>query len=707
MRGRVWCPITIRMLLYALTTLISAFLLFQVEPVIAKIILPWFGGSAAVWTACLLFFQLALLFGYLYAHALVRYLRPRTQVMVHCGLLAVSLLALPIYPRNALKPVGAGDPTLGILGVLALTVGLPYFLLSSTGPLLQAWYTRRFYGSMPYWLYALSNAGSMLALVTYPVLFEPEFTNHQQAGMWSIGFAAFVVLCAGTAFLSRGGKDIKLTTDEEAGEKPQPRDYALWMALPAVASVLLLAVTARITANVAAIPFLWILPLSIYLLSFILCFAGGRWYWRIVYLPLLMAALIYLANSLSYTLVGTFDLQLFRLTISIKAIVVVLALYGLALFICCMVCHGELVRLKPHPKYLTHFYLMLSAGGALGGILVGVIAPRVFPTFYEFPLGLVACAALVFVVLFHDPTITWFRGLSGIFTMAAVALTGVLAIYSMKEAGAGAQNASLRVRNFYAALRVDNSGPESDPNAVRSLVNGTILHGSQFLSRINRDLPTTYYGHTTGIGILMASKQKNHETMRVGLIGLGTGTLAAYGREGDYFRFYEINPLVVRLATTEFSYLNDCRCRHEVALGDARLSLERELATSGPQNFDVLVVDAFSGDAIPVHLLTREAMELYFKHLKPDGILAIHISNRYIDLYPVVTTEVQASGRIGRFVRNEGVPEFQTSTSEWTLVTATQPGFDEDILVQSVPLDAPQKIRLWTDDFSNLYTIVK
>src|SRR6185437_12029290 len=351
------------MLLYALTILVSAFLLFQVQPVIAKIILPWFGGSAAVWTVCLLFFQMVLLLGYLYAHALVRYLKPRVQMVVHGALLLGSALALPIYPSAALKPSGTADPAMGIIALLAATVGLPYFLLSTTGPLIQAWYARRYKGAMPYRLYALSNAGSMFALVSYPFLFEPVYTTHQQAGMWSIGYIVFILLCGFTAFKSGNAPVLVQEIDESAAQKPGARQYALWIALPACASVLLLAVTNHLSQNVAAIPLLWVLPLSLYLLSFILCFEGSGWYWRSVYIPLLGIALYAMSSGLA-----GWD----------KApITILVALYSLGLFTCCMVCHGELVRLKPHPKYLTHFYLMISAGGALGGLLVGLVAPRV------------------------------------------------------------------------------------------------------------------------------------------------------------------------------------------------------------------------------------------------------------------------------------------------------------------------------------------
>lgn len=677
------------MLLYALTILVSAFLLFQVQPVIAKIILPWFGGSAAVWTVCLLFFQMVLLLGYLYAHAVVRYVKPRMQMALHCVLLLASVAALPIYPAASLKPSGTADPTFGILGLLALTVGLPYFLLSTTGPLIQAWYARRFKGA-PYRLYALSNAGSMFALISYPVLFEPIYTTHQQAWIWSIGFGVFIALCSTTAFVSANAPAIEMHEEAEAAARPTAARYILWMALPACASVLLLAITNHLSANVAAIPFLWVLPLSLYLLSFILCFEGSGWYRRNPYLQLLAVALGSMAYALGVDTTGN---------MSIKVLV---PLFSLGLFTCCMVCHGELANLKPHPRYLTHFYLMMSAGGALGGILVGLIAPRVFHNFYELPLGLVACAVLVVIVLKQDSEITWFRTWTQPAPMVAVVLALALTVYTGMQIRDFSKNARLMVRNFYGSLKVKDSGPATDLDATRSLTHGTINHGEQFLNIARRRLPTTYYGPNTGIGITIRDKQKDH-AVRIGVIGLGTGTIAAYGREGDYIRYYEINPLVLRLAHTEFTYLNDCPCKVDVAMGDARLSLERE----PPENFDVLAVDAFSSDSIPVHLLTREAMQLYFRHLKPDGILAVHISNRYLDLQPVVAGETAATGHVARLVDTEDDDSQDVFGATWILVAAPAPGFDREILNDSTEIASRKKVRLWTDDYSNLFQILK
>ncbi len=678
------------MLLYAFTILVSAFLLFQVQPVIAKIILPWFGGSAAVWTTCLLFFQLALLLGYMYAHALIRYCKPRMQMLIHIGLLLVSALVLPIYPSASMKPSGTGDPVLGILGLLALTVGFPFFLLSTTGPLLQAWYARSYKGAMPYRLYALSNAGSMFALLSYPVLFEPVFGVHRQATIWSICYGVFILLCAFTAFRSGNAPEVALSEESGPVEHPGPGLYAIWIALPAVASAMLLAITNHLSQNVAAIPFLWILPLALYLLSFILCFEGSGWYKRFPYIPLLAVAIGSMCYSLGVDATGNLNIR------------VLVPLFGLGLFRICMVCHGELARLKPHPRYLTHFFLMISIGGALGGITVGLIAPYIFNAFYEMPVGLVVCALLTIIVVVRDKELEWFRTWQQPAVLGAVVLVVALAVYTGMQLHNFQKGARVLVRNFYGSLKVKDSGPKSELDATRALTHGTINHGEQYLNPIRRDLPTTYYGPNTGIGIAIHDRNKSH-AVRIGVIGLGTGTIAAYGRLGDYVRYYEINPVVRHLAHSQFSFLDDCRCQTEVAMGDARLSLEKE----PPENFDVLAVDAFSSDSIPVHLLTREAMELYFRHLRPDGILAVHISNRYLDLQPVVQGEAKATGHITRLVDTDDDDSQDVFGATWVLVTAPSPGFDAGILDNSTEIESKRSVRLWTDDYSNLFQILK
>jgi spermidine synthase len=666
-------------MLYALTILVSAFLLFQIEPIIAKAILPWFGGSANVWTTCLLFFQIVLLLGYLYAHAVVRYLRPRAQVMLHIGLLAASVLALPVVPAAAWQPTENEDPVFRILGLLAVTIGIPYFLLSTTGPLVQAWYARRYEGAIPYRLYALSNAGSMFALISYPVLVEPAFATRLQAMGWSVGYAVFIALCGIAAFSVRdySGKPAAAEADVPA-QAPDWKLQLWWILLPACASVLLLAITNFLSQDVAAIPFLWVLPLSLYLLSFILCFDKEGWYPRSTFLKFFAVALVATAYGIRGSEEG----------LSVKGAI---PLFCANLFIFCMVCHGELVKLKPHPRYLTSFYLMISAGGALGGICVGLVAPNLFPGFFELQIGLAATAVLV-VLRFRQRTRQW----------AAVAITTLCFVtYLGMQIRQSTKGVRAMARNFYGGLTVvDQDAP---PNTVRIEMHGTINHGQQYLDPRRRDWPTAYYGWNSGVG--MAVRESWHRGPdRVGVIGLGAGTLAAYGRPGDSYRFYEINPLVIQLARSQFTFLKDCKAQVEMVLGDGRLSLARE----PDQQFDILVVDAFSGDSIPVHLLTREAFELYFRHLKPAGVLAVHVTNKYLTLAHVVHRIAGALGKQDRLLEDPGSPSTATFQSSWVLVSGRAGVFDQpEIRRAAKRVEDWPRLRIWTDDYSNLFQILR
>jgi hypothetical protein len=737
-------------ILFGGTILISAFLLFELQPLIAKLILPWFGGSAAVWTACLLFFQVTLLGGYAYAHWLSGQPHRRKSI-IHTALLAVSLFSLPILPSIRWKPTGVQDPLLGITGLLAVTVGLPYLLLSSTSPLLQSWYTRAS-GALPWRFFALSNAGSLAGLLAYPVLIEPFVTNRYQAWSWSIGYGTFAILCGAVAFALRGSVAGSPRVPIPATARPTLSACLIWIGLAACASALLLAVTAYLTQNIAAIPFLWVLPLSLYLLSFILCFDSSRWYRRPLFVCLGAAALLAIAANLSGEIV------LFDIRVRIGVI-------GTAAFILFMVCHGELALRRPGPARLTSFYLMISAGGAIGGLLIAVVAPNVFNALYDFPL-VVALMTFLFVYLIwlerrefpvapflnrpydrgvvtilalllaawlvlrmaasqvfsfteffepgHDVRILalgavlvlylmWRAQGSGRTRFAVVAAAAVFALglagLLARDTLAPLRDARLLSRNFYGALRVADSEPEgSTKGPVRYLYNGTILHGAQALTPAYRRVPLTYYRAKSGVGLALISLMK-HGPLHVGVIGLGAGTLAAYGRPVDRYRFYDINPLVLKIATTEFTFLNDCRAPHDVVLGDARLSLEQE----PPQQFDLLAVDAFSGDAIPVHLLTREAFRLYWRHLKTDGILAVHVTNQYLLLAPVVLTGAFEGLRDARMVTDNSLVD---AISEWVLVTSRDGFFNQPEIRSAAKLIDPiPGFRMWTDDDSNLFKI--
>jgi hypothetical protein len=666
-------------LLYAITTLVSAFLLFQIEPIIAKMILPWFGGSANVWTTCLLFFQIVLLLGYLYAHTVIRYLRPKVGVALHIGLLVVSLLALPVIPGAAWKPIGTEDPAIRILGLLAVTVGVPYFLLSTTGPLVQAWYARRYHGAIPYRLYALSNAGSMFALLSYPVLVEPAFATRLQAMGWSVGYAAFIALCGVAAFSARHDEGKKPFEEANiAGPAPDWKLRLWWILLPACASVLLLSFTNFLSQDVAAIPFLWVMPLSLYLFSFILCFDKEGWYRRSTFLKFLVIALA----TTAFGIRGRED------GLSVKGAI---PLFCANLFICCMVCHGELVKLKPHPRYLTSFYLMISAGGALGGVFVGLLAPNLFPGFFELQIGLAATAVLV-ALRFREHSRKW--------TMVAVATFGFV-VYLGVQAQQSTKGARAMVRNFYGGLKViDKGGPAG---AIRVELHGTINHGQQYLDQQRRDQPISYFSPNSGVGRLLREAW-NRGPNRVGVIGLGAGTLAAYGRRGDYYRFYEINPQVIELARSQFTFLADSKAQVTTVLGDGRLSLAREPA----QQFDVLIADAFSGDSVPVHLMTREAFELYFRHLKPTGVLAVHVTNKYLVLAPVVHRIVAAMGKCAGVIEDPGNRATGVFPSTWVLVSGQGDVFQQPLIQGSAnPVENRPRARMWTDDYSNLFQILR
>lgn len=671
------------MILYAVTIFLSAFLLFQVQPLIAKMILPWFGGTAAVWTICMLFFQVLLLAGYAYSHAYVG-LRTPARRYVHIVLLALAAATLPLAASAAWKPSGGEDPTWRILGLLAMSVGLPYFVLSTTGPLVQAWHARSHPGTTPYRLFALSNLGSMLALLSYPLLVEPMLALGRQAAVWSAGFALFALLCGLLAWRSRSA-DAPLSPAEEA-EKPGPGLQALWAGFAACASTLLLAFTGHMTLNIAAIPFLWVLPLALYLLSFVLCFEASGWYRRWLFLPLLAAGLAAVGVTLG------------RSNPSIWSLI---PLYSATLFAACMVCHGELARSKPHPRYLTGFYLMLALGGALGGVLVGLLAPHAFSDLYELPLGMVALCLFVMLALLRDRSSIFHGRWAAAARLVFLALTVALAVQLARTTKASSADTRVTLRNFYGVLNVRDS--DEGPDAMRVLSHGTIIHGKQFLEEDRRDWPTTYYGPTSGVALAILDARARGP-VRVGVVGLGAGTLAAYGRAGDVFRFYDINPQVVDLARTEFSFLKDSPAQVEVQLGDARLSLEREVA----QNFDVLVLDAFSSDAIPVHLLTVEAFRAYLRQLRPGGVLAVHISNRYLDLVPVVQQAARALSLELREVDNDDDDDAGVYRSDWLLLSDSPAAFEGPLLKEAAQrIDADPRVRLWTDDYSDLYRILK
>ncbi len=706
------------MLRYPLTIFLSAFLLFQVQPLVGKMILPWFGGTPAVWTACMLFFQMLLLGGYAYAHFVTQRLPAVVLAVVHGGLLLLSLLYLPVTAAPSWKPQGSELPVLQILGLLVFTVGLPYFLLSTTGPLLQESF-RRETGRPPYRLYSLSNIGSLLALLTYPVVFEPQLTLRWQSVGWSIGYATFVALCMwSTVAFVRLARRVPDASDappvptgvapaESAAEptaaRPSLGIILLWLALAACGSLMLLATTNQLCLEVTSVPFLWVLPLSIYLLTFIITFDGERWYHRGTMVTMQAVAVLLGCYALSQGHEMGAWTQM--------------AIYSSILFVFCMVCHGELAQSKPAPQYVTLFYLMVSAGGALGGVLVAVVAPLIFKGYWEYPLGLLATVVLTFVASqmrseskLKLPRPAWFVG--GALVVALSLATGVI----MGRKGTDVHATLETSRNFYGVLRVEREESlRHDNGPHHALIHGTIQHGTQLLDPDKRNWPTTYYGHNTGVGLTIdrhprrSAENPADRTLRMGVVGLGTGTLAAYGQQGDVLKFYEINPEVVRLSDKYFTYRRDTPAEVDVILGDARLNLERERAEKDPHKFDILAIDAFSSDSIPMHLLTKESVDLYLNRLQPDGILAIHTSNRFLDLSGVVLAIAQELGWPCILINTPEEYQLGVNPSTWILITQNWKFLnDEKIRAVSGPSwpESGEPI-LWTDDYGSLWHVIE
>ncbi|MBI5384200.1 MAG: fused MFS/spermidine synthase [Verrucomicrobia bacterium] len=763
------------MLKFASTVFAGAFLLFAVQPLIGKYILPWFGGTPAVWTICMLFFQVLLLGGYAYAHVSTSRLSPRRQAVLHLALLAGAVALLPITPSDAWKPQDSSHPALRILALLAASIGWPYFVLSATGPLMQEWFRRTHPGRSPFRLYAVSNLGSLLALVSYPFWFEHQFSRKTQAACWSWGMLAFVLLCGFCAVwfwrrnpVASAGPD---SAPAEAVIRPAIGRRLLWLALPACASVLLLATTNKLCQDVAVIPFLWVLPLGLYLLTFIVCFDSPRWYSRVAFGVLLVPAVA----ASCWTLARTDDVPLVNQVV----------IYSAVLFVGCMVCHGELYRLKPHPRFLTSFYLMIAVGGALGGGFVAVMAPLIFDTYAELPWSLGACLLLFLIVcaldkgglapsgwrvfgllcsllagVALDRTWVWFTGwlkahqerlhwsfpanpswryveqlhwviwlgVAGLVVRAFLkrhsarprrwhlitcALLGAalwwIGATLWTQSWRARQGALSLARNFYGVLSVREYERADPDKHYLVLQHGRITHGLQFVEPASARWPTTYYGENSGIGLALRHASRQQDRV-IGVVGLGTGTLAAYGKKGDRLRFYEINPEVQRLAQERFTYLKQCPARVEVVLGDARLSLERE----PPQQFDVLALDAFSSDAIPVHLLTREAVEIYLRHLKPDGVLAVHISNQYLNLAPVVDRlashfQLQLASISESDDLSEEETEWWHYASTWVLLTRNEEFLRQPALreARSEPGAKTKTIPLWTDDYASLFPLLQ
>ncbi|MEX2175680.1 MAG: fused MFS/spermidine synthase [Pirellulaceae bacterium] len=816
----------------AATILVSAFLLFQVQPVISKTILPWFGGSPAVWTTALLFFQVVLLAGYAYAHVLIRYVPLARQALVHVGLLLLALATLPITPGDYWKPADGNYPALRILALLLLKVGPTYFLLSATGPLVQAWFSQAYPGRSPYRLYALSNIGSLVALLSYPFLFEIMLPVNTQGQLWSLGFVIFAglisVMALGvwkmaddevkkTAAVNELPESFRTAFADQSAAASAPPSVLMrigWILLAALGTTSLMAITNHVCQDISVDPFMWVVPLSLYLLSLIICFDSDWWYIRKLWGPLAILGILALSavnngESVRLELQELADPETFvdepgetneapwrnaigrqfvpaakaaewvwdrlvpvELTIWYSDNLVAQAIaYVAVLFLICMVCHGELAKSKPQPRHLTMFFLTISAGGALGGLFVAVVCPLVFTTYFELPLCIVLGFLLGWLAFANDGRDSWLKGRDLLQWTAAFVVVGTTLIVGRSHYETLDEGTIAR-RNFYGILSVKKVDQDDPAIAGRQLYHGRILHGMQFREPIEvgeevlfqppeasatqtfvateikegrvtlrgsdgreyrrslgdwslelaqpqnhpRELePNTYYVASSGVGVAAEHYPRlPGQGMRVAVIGLGTGTMVSHGKQGDFYRFYEIDPKVVAMSDKYFTYRAKSPADNEVVLGDARIQMERQ----ADQNYDLIVLDAFTGDAIPAHLLTQEAFVQYLRHLRKDaqgnslGIVAVHISNRYLNLEPIVAAlarKFELPAKVFHVDEGDHGNDNGDTGSDWILVTRNEEFWNDPAVKQlAEPLSVePEEELLWTDQRSSLFPILE
>jgi hypothetical protein len=719
---------------YAAAIFLSAALLFAVQPLFAKMVLPRLGGSPSVWSVAMVFFQAVLLAGYAYAHLLTRHLSGRVAVVVHVALLIVATLALPLAIASGWGRPPARGETLWLLGLFAVSIGLPFFALSANGPLLQAWFARTGHPDArdPYFLYAASNIGSFLALISYPLIVEPFTHLPHQTGMWSIGFYVLIVLIAGCGILLlRSRNALPEATTVDAGDEAPPTwgDAATWVGLAAVPAGLLIAVTAHVSTDVAASPMLWVIPLALYLATFVIVFQTRpllphRWVVLVepAFIILLVAVLVFAGLD--------------KIFLTVTANIV-------AFFVIALTCHGELARRRPAARYLTAFYLWMSTGGMIGGIAAGLIAPHVFSTVAEYPILIVAailCRPGVAVGEGLRENLVWL----GLVVLAlTVAIAGPVFGYVMEETRYKYAIATLLVVSVlfwrdplkFAAMIaltfvvIRLYGPESGgreyvrsffgvhkifetaDGEFRVLQHGTTEHGAQRIRTpdgqpvTGRPEPLTYYHLTSPIAQgIKGARISKQGPIRLAVIGLGTGSTACLTEPGDKLTYYEIDPAVIRIAkdSNRFTFLKECTPDAEIVVGDARLTL----ADAEDGQYDVIVVDAFTSDAIPVHLMTREAMALYVKKLSPHGMVLVHVSNRHMELSSVVAGIAHANGLV-TWVDDKGTDEDEANykyTSTVCAVARDEDDFPTDMAENDDwELEEPDEDQwVWTDDYSNI-----
>ena len=689
------------MLRFAFQIFLSAFLLFQVQPIVARFILPDFGGASNVWTICLVFFQVFLLIGYLYAYLLDRWLAPFKQALVHSALVCVALLVfLPLDLSITHEPSVNQPPQLGIMLLLLSSIGLPYALISSSGPLFQNWFRQQYPDRNPYRLYALSNIGSLIGLLSYPFLIEPVFTLHHQALLWTTGFALYFVYTLACLWALKNS-NLKTSTGAAPDEhhKIHIADAVAWVLMAAIATTLLLAITNKITLDVASVPFLWILPLTLYLLSFIICFDKSQWYDRRLWIPLLFIVTVVGLIALARGPVASITFQVIA--------------YLSILFVGCMVCHGELYRLRPHPSLLTRYYLVISFGGATGGIFVALIAPLIFNDYFELQLSWVALFVVAGLCIFG--TTVFRHRITALGAQVCWSLwIAFFSIFLFTNTITVKDGVLEQVRGFYGVLKVINNPlPEDHPSGADrylSLKHGAITHGTEFFKGDTAMfLPTSYFTRDSGVGkAIEGHPDWGKGTLDVGVVGMGAASISALCKKCQSLSFYEIDPNVIEFERKWFTNLSSVRAEGvetDVFLGDARKILNAQLVENSEPQYDVLAIDAFSGDAIPVHLMTREAFELYIKHMRDNGVLAVHISNRHLDLTPVVLSLASDLGFSVARVESADSTDNVRYKSVWMLVTKDK-AFLSDIESDSVTLLKPISGYSWTDEYSNLLSVL-
>lgn len=718
------------LLLFAVTLFLSAFLLFTVQPMAAKVALPLLGGSPEVWNTAMVFFQSMLLLGYGYAH-LNSMLTARRQLLLHMFVLAIALITLPEGAVEWSTPHQV-SPALWLIGYLAVSIGLPFFVISSTAPLLQRWFARTDHprAQNPYFLYAASNLGSILALLSYPIWMERAFTIREQQLTWSQGYVALAVLIGACALLvwRRPANNVPDQADSvDVVVRPTWRRRGQWVVFAFVPSSLLLGVTTHISTNIAATPLFWVVPLTLYLLTFVLIFARRQivpHQWMVRAQPFLLIALALLFDRL----VGVFWLP-------------GLVLNLIAFFVTAMVCHGELARRRPAPAYLTEFYLWMSVGGVLGGMFNALLAPIAFNGITEYPL-MVALASLlrprragksakwftwidlvfpaaiyVFLALpFVEPseigrlgTIALYLILGGILLAIANRPLAFALTLSVVIFGVGLDHrteALEQERSFFGVNRIsyDRSGE------FTLLIHGTVLHGAEHRDPLLRKEPLTYYSKEGPLGQIFAALAQRGGVARVGVAGLGVGTMTCYRQPGQHWTYFEIDPVVAHIArdVRYFHYLEDCGDDTTIVLGDARISLKEEQS----DKFDLLIFDAFSSESVPVHLLTREALALYLDRLSDDGVLVFHITNRHLDLEPVFAELATAANLVARVQAHKPSADARqrdyVRSSEWVVMTRRA---ESMAMLQSDSrwqmLRSEPGSHLWTDDFSNILGAVR